>query len=125
MPTIDPVRAESMRRIYREYAEGTSPCEIAASLNRDCEPPPRDSTWAMTAIYGKKKHGIGILSNSKYIGRQMRNRSRWIKHPYTGLRIRQERPESEWITPTNPSWRSSTGSFGRLYSAVSGALVGI
>jgi hypothetical protein len=30
------------------------------------------------------------------------NRSKWIKHPETGHRVRQERPQSEWIVSKHP-----------------------
>ena len=99
---IDDAQAAIVRRIFAEYLAGSSPREIAAGLNRDRVPSPRGSTWAMSAIYGDKKRGIGLLSNPLYVGRQVWNRSRWIKHPDTGRRIRQERPPSEWIITEAP-----------------------
>ncbi len=102
MRAIDPTQAAVVRRIFEEYVSGASPREIAANLNRDGVPSSRGSTWAMSAIYGDKKRGIGILSNPIYVGRQIWNRSRWVKHPDTGRRIRQERPESEWVVTEHP-----------------------
>lgn len=99
---IDPEQADIVRRIYREYLAGHSPRQIAADLNRDGIPSPRGSTWAVSAIYGDRKRGIGILANPIYAGRQIWNRSEWIKHPDTGRRIRRDRPESEWITREIP-----------------------
>ena len=99
---IDVAQAAVVRRIFAEYVHGASPREIAAGLNQDRVPSSRGGTWAMSAIYGDKKRGIGILSNPIYIGRQIWNRSRWVKHPDTGRRIRQERPESEWVTTDHP-----------------------
>lgn len=60
-------------------------------------PSPRGKTWAVSAIHGDSRRGIGILANPIYCGRQVWNRSRWIKHPDTGRRLRKERQESEWI----------------------------
>ncbi|TAA24075.1 recombinase family protein [Pseudoxanthomonas winnipegensis] len=99
---IDPEQAAAVRRIFAEYLAGSSPREIAAGLTRDDVPSARGGTWAMTAIYGDKRRGIGILSNPIYAGRQVWNRSRWIKHPDTGRRVRQERPESEWVITEHP-----------------------
>lgn len=93
---IDPSQAAVVRRIFADYLAGHSPREIASRLNSEGIPSARGGTWAMSAIRGDKR-GIGILSNALYSGRQIWNRSRWIKHPTTGRRIRKERPESEWI----------------------------
>src|SRR5690606_33915406 len=99
---IDPDQAAIVRRIFTEYAAGESPRTIAAALNRDRGPSARGITWALTAIRGDIKRGVGILANPIYVGRQVWNRSRWVKHPDTGRRIRQERPESEWIVTETP-----------------------
>lgn len=93
---VDEFQAQIVRRIFAEYIEGRSPRQIAAGLNADRIPSARGSTWAMSAIRGDKR-GIGILSNELYAGRQIWNRSRWVKHPDTGRRLRKERPQSEWI----------------------------
>lgn len=99
---IDDAQAETVRRIYAEFIAGSSPRTIAAGLNRDGIPPPRGTTWAMTAIRADLRRGIGILANEIYIGRQVWNRSRWVKHPESGRRVRQERPASEWVTTDHP-----------------------
>ncbi len=99
---VDEGQAAVVRRIYSEYLGGRSPREIAARLNADRVPSPRGGTWAFTAIYGDERRGIGILANPIYIGRQVWNRSRWVKHPETGRRVRQERPEAEWIITQHP-----------------------
>ncbi|WP_425502385.1 recombinase family protein [Pseudoxanthomonas taiwanensis] len=99
---IDPDQAAVVRRIFQEYLAGRSPREIAAGLNREHVPSPRGGAWAMSAIYGDTRRGIGILANPIYAGRQIWNRSRWIKHPDTGKRVRQERPPQEWIISEHP-----------------------
>ncbi|WP_425493171.1 recombinase family protein [Dyella lutea] len=95
---IDEAQAAVVRRIYAEYIDGRSPREIAAALNSERVRSPRGGQWAMSVIYGDVRRGIGILANPIYIGRQVWNRSHWVKHPETGRRVRKERPESEWIT---------------------------
>jgi site-specific DNA recombinase len=99
--TIDEAQAAVVRRIYADYVAGASPRAIAFALNRESVPPPRGRTWCVSAIYGDRARGIGILANPIYAGRQIWNRSRWVKHPDTGRRLRQERPESEWIITTH------------------------
>ncbi|GAA5075679.1 recombinase family protein [Lysobacter panacisoli] len=99
---IDEAQANVVRRIFAEFIDGLSPRAIAAGLNRDGIPSSRGSSWAMTAIHGDLRRGIGILANPIYVGRQVWNRSRWIKHPDTGRRVRQERPCEEWVTTEHP-----------------------
>lgn len=102
---IDPERAAIVRRIYAEYLAGASPRAIAAGLNRDGVPTARKqgaATWCMSAIYGDTKRGIGILANPIYVGQQVWNRSRMVKHPDTGRRLRKERPRSEWVITEQP-----------------------
>lgn len=95
-------QAEIVRRIYDEYAAGKSSREIASRLNANDIKSARNKMWATSAIFGDTRRGIGILANPIYVGRQIWNRSKWIKHPDTGHRIRRERPSSEWITAEHP-----------------------
>lgn len=99
---IVPAEAEVVRRIFNDFTAGTTPRQIAHALNAEHVPSARGSTWAATAIRGDARRGIGILANPIYAGRQIWNRSRWVKHPDTGRRVRQERPESEWIIQERP-----------------------
>lgn len=95
-------QAEVVRRIAGEYLAGQSPRQIALALNAEAVPSPRGGTWVASAIYGDARRGIGILANPIYAGRQVWNRSRWVKHPDTGRRVRQERPAAEWVTVDKP-----------------------
>jgi site-specific DNA recombinase len=99
---VDKVQAEIVRRIYSEYLAGASPRQIAAGLNRDRVTSPRGGQWAMSVIYGDVRRGIGILANPIYAGRQIWNKSHWTKHPDTGRKVRQERPQSEWTITEHP-----------------------
>jgi hypothetical protein len=67
-PVIDPVAADVVRRIFQMYADGSSPKQIAASLNEQGVPGPRGSRWRDTAIRGHVGRGTGILNNPLYIG---------------------------------------------------------
>lgn len=99
---IDEAQANVVRRIFAGYLSGLTARELAAALNRDGIPSPRNSTWAMSAIHGDTRRGIGILANPIYAGQQVWNRSRWVKHPDTGRRVRQERDASEHVTTLHP-----------------------
>ena len=95
-------QANTVRRIFADYIAGQSARSIAVALNQEGVPSPRGSTWAVSAIYGDVKRGIGILANPIYVGTQTWNRSQWIKHPDTGRRVRRERPPEEWVTVEHP-----------------------
>lgn len=99
---IDAGEAAVVRRIFDDFIAGKSPREIAKALNAEGVPSPRGGTWSLNAIRGDHRRGIGILANPIYAGRQIWNRSRWVKHPETGRRVRQERPESEWVVTECP-----------------------
>ncbi|QJQ03929.1 recombinase family protein [Herbaspirillum rubrisubalbicans Os34] len=91
--------------IFEQYAAGNSVQRIAHELNNQGVPSPRDSTWAVSAIYGSPVKGSGILNNSMYVGQYVWNRSQWIKDPDTGRRQRTERPREEWQTASLPELR--------------------
>jgi site-specific DNA recombinase len=106
--------AAIVRRIFVLYAEGWSPKRIAEKLNREGVPSPgsswsrmtrRRGGWAPSSISGDPKRGIGILNNEIYVGRDIWNRSKWIKDPDSGLRKSIQRPRSEWIVHAAPELR--------------------
>ena len=112
---VEPKQADTVRRIFEWYAAGFSPLWIADELNRLKVPAPganwqrrtrrRDGIWLMTAIAGDARKGVGILNNDLYRGVYVWNRSQWVRDPETHKRVRQERPESEWITQKMPHLR--------------------
>ena len=103
---IDEAEAAVVRRIFAEYVAGRSPRDIAAALNRDGLPAPGGGAWGSSSIRGDRKRGLGILVNPVYAGRQVWNRSEWVRHPdKRKQRIRRERPQSEWIITEHPELR--------------------
>ena len=102
---IDPEQAEIIREIFTRYAAGESQKAIAVDLNRRGIPSPgatwnraerpTDGKWRVSALHA-------ILHNEVYTGRQIWNRSKWIKDPDTGKRTAVERPRSEWIINERP-----------------------
>lgn len=99
---IDVDQARIIRRIFVDYIAGVSARAIAAALNAEGVKSARGEAWCVSAIYGDRRRGIGILANPIYCGRQIWNRSRFVKHPDSGRRLRKERPESEWIITEKP-----------------------
>ncbi|MEZ2417670.1 recombinase family protein [Luteibacter sp. RCC_6_2] len=99
---IDEDQAAVVRRIYAEYIAGASPREIVTGLNRDKIPSSRGGDWYVSAVFPDRKRGIGILANPIYAGRQIWNRSHFVKHPDSGRRLRQSRPETEWVITERP-----------------------
>jgi hypothetical protein len=87
--------ANVVRQIFADYVGGSSPRDIAASLNRSGIKPPRGATWNASTINGNLQRGAGLLLNEIYIGRIVWNRVRMIKGPSTG------RPSRGRIRRTN------------------------
>ncbi|TPL02169.1 recombinase family protein [Mesorhizobium sp. B2-4-16] len=98
--------AEVIRRVFREYADGLSPRQIAYGLNKDRIAPPRDGArWNASTIVGSAKRANGILHNSLYVGVRVWNRVTMIKDPDTGRRVSRPNPESEWKRVDVPELR--------------------
>ena len=93
---IDEAQAAIVRRIFEEYAAGTSARAIAHRLNAEQIPSPRGGTWAVSALVGDRKRGAGLLNSEIYAGRLVWNRRQWLKDPETGKRRYVDRPREEW-----------------------------
>jgi site-specific DNA recombinase len=76
--------AAVIRRIFEEFALGRSARTIAAGLNRDGIPSPRDKAWGAATINGSRSRGSGISYNAAYIGQLTYNRTTFSKNPDTG-----------------------------------------
>lgn len=85
--TIDPGEAEIITWIFRQYANGLSPNQIADDLNAQGISGPRGRSWQATAIRGHRSRGSGILNNQAYIGRIVFNRLAYRKNPSTERRV--------------------------------------
>ena len=103
--SVDPDQAEVIQRIFREYASGVSPREIAKRLNSDGVPGPRGKTWKDTTIRGQRDRGTGVLNNSAYIGNLTYGRTEYKKDPRTGKRVARPQPEDKWIVTLVPDLR--------------------
>ena len=81
-----------VRRIFKEFAGGLSPREIAKRLNKEKIKAPDCRFWNDTTIRGQRDRGTGILNNPIYIDRLEWNRTSYVKNPRTGKRIARVNP---------------------------------
>jgi hypothetical protein len=102
---IVPAEAETIRRIFRDYAAGMSPKAAARRLNAECCPGPGGASWNPSTIHGNPARGTGILNNELYVGRLVWNRLRYVKDPDSGRRVSRPNPPSEWVTSAVPELR--------------------
>lgn len=94
--TIVEEEAETIRLIYKLYADGHSPRAIAGILNARGIAPPRGTKWNASTINGSRQRGNGILGNGLYRGELIWNKVRMLKDPETGKRISRPNPPSQW-----------------------------
>jgi site-specific DNA recombinase len=103
---IKPDEAVIVVRIFKMFAKGMAPKKIAAQLNADGIPAPRDGGkghklirgWGHTAI----RH---VLRNENYIGNWTWNRHRFVQIPGTNGHRHFPRPESEHVRTELPDLR--------------------
>src|ERR1700722_16165881 len=102
---IDPAQAAVVLRIFKAYADGHSPRDIANELNRDgvpCARPKRQERrtagWDFSAISGNRNRGIGILNNAMYRGERIYNRLRSVRSAAdSDDRKYFQNAESDWV----------------------------
>jgi len=102
---VNEVQAQTIRRIFQEYADGLSPAEIAKRLNKDRVPSPFGMEWGRSTIAGDYRRSTGILNNEFYIGQILWNRHRYIPNPDTGKRVPRYNPRSLWVRQPAPQLR--------------------
>lgn len=102
---IVPHEAECVRRIFRDYAAGKSPRQIAIDLNAENVPSPKGGRWSDIAIRGHYAIQSGILNNSLYVGKLVWNRRRDVRDPDTGRVRHRVNPQSEWVYAEAPHLR--------------------
>jgi site-specific DNA recombinase len=99
--------AKIIRRIFKEYAEGSSPRHIAAELTRDGIPAPsgRREWNHQTLMSGGGKAKGGILGNTLYVGTLVWGQHIRRKNPDTNVEIRIPRPKEEHMVVDVPRLR--------------------
>lgn len=102
---IDEHQASVIRRIFKAFAEGTTPGAIADMLNRDGVSGPVGRSWKATPIRGHRIRGTGIINNGLYRGILVWNRQSFVKDPLTGKRQARMNPQTEWVMKEVPALR--------------------
>jgi DNA invertase Pin-like site-specific DNA recombinase len=102
---INEAEAALVRRIFKDFAAGQSPRQIAKALNAKAIPGPQGKVWTDTTIRGHASRGTGLLNNEMYIGRLVWNRLRYVKDPSTGKRVSRPNPPADWIIQEVPDLR--------------------
>ncbi len=103
--TVNEVEAGIVRRVFREFADGTSPRRIARRMNAEGVPGPSGRLWTDSTIRGHVKRGTGLINNELYVGRLVWNRLRYVKNPETGKRVSRINPREDWIVTEVPELR--------------------
>ena len=91
---IDESEALNVRQVFRDYADGKTPEEIAKNLNTGNISGPGGRPWSNTTIRGQSGRGTGLLNNTLYRGILEWNRCSYVKNPRTGKRVAQPNPEN-------------------------------
>ncbi len=90
--SINPDEAEIVKKIFREFADGSSIQRVAIMLNEEKVPTKRNMRggWNVSTI-------STILNNQKYIGVWNWRKYKNVRDPMTGKRKKIARPENEKI----------------------------
>ncbi|MDW9709549.1 recombinase family protein [Sinorhizobium meliloti] len=102
---IDPVKSEIVRWIFKEYADGVSPADIAQKLNDQGVPGVRTKYWRDTTIRGSVSDGTGILNNVLYVGKVIWNKQNYRKNPATERRTSRANNQEQWVFHERPDLR--------------------
>ncbi|WP_234936059.1 recombinase family protein [Agrobacterium rubi] len=102
---IDPAKAEIVRWIFKQYADGVSPADIAQKLNDQGVPGARTKYWRDTTIPGSVSDGTGILNNVLYVGKMIWNKQNYRKNPTTERRTSRANDQDQWVYNERPDLR--------------------
>lgn len=83
---INEEKAEVVRRIFEDFANGLAPAKIAEALNAEGVSGPSGGLWQSSTIRGNTKRQTGILRNRAYIGQIVYGQMQFRKDPKTGKR---------------------------------------
>jgi len=107
--TINLDQAKIVRRIFKEYADGVSPREIAIGLTRDNIPTPHGAThWNHQTFIGARLgagHRRGLLGNRLYIGEIIWNARHTVRDPETGTTSKRQSADAERVIVSVPQLR--------------------
>ncbi len=100
---VDETQARIVRRIFSLYASGLSLKAVTKKLNREHIPSPqpregRQQSWAPSSVRV-------ILHNERYRGIVTWSKTKKVRNPQSGKKVRRARPESEWTRVEQPELR--------------------
>ena len=103
IPIIEPDEAETVRRVFKMFADGSSPRQIANLLNEEGLPAPHDNGKGNKGLRGWSHTTIReMLRNERYVGTWRWNERKWISVPGKKQRRAVMRPEHEHIVREYP-----------------------
>ena len=102
---INTEEAETVRRVFKLFANGKSPAAIANLLNAEQVSGPAGRPWSDTTIRGHATRRTGILRNHLYQGKLVWNKQRYVRDPDTGRRLARVNPQSQWVSHDVPELR--------------------
>ncbi|MFH1374370.1 MAG: recombinase family protein [bacterium] len=94
--TIYQEQARIVQEIFNLSKSGFGCRSIAESLNQRKVPSPHASVAGRSGYWGRGTV-YSILHQRKYLGDWTWNKSKWLNRTQSGKRIKQKRPESEWV----------------------------
>ena len=97
---VNEEQAAVIRRIYEEFAAGSSARSIVTALNAESIPSPRGKAWGTNTINGSRSRSSGILYNELYTGRLVYNCTTFSKDPETGRRVSRPLPTADQVQTT-------------------------
>jgi DNA invertase Pin-like site-specific DNA recombinase len=101
---INLAEAAVVVRIFQLYVAGLGCRAIATSLNAEGVPSPLKGQSKMRRLWTTFTIST-IVSNEKYRGVHVWNRTKTIRNPRTHRREQRPRPKSEWEQVDVPAWR--------------------
>jgi site-specific DNA recombinase len=103
---INREQAKIVVRVFKEYAAGKSPRQIAADLMADKIPSPSGAAhWNFQSIVGGAGKKRGMIHNQLYVGVYLKNRFVNVKNPSTGKVITRAADPDDLITAQVPHLR--------------------
>ena len=95
---VDGEPAQTIRQIFAWYTEGVSMPGIADRLKQAGIPAPRGTRWTKNAL-------SRILTNERYLGRQIWGQHTSVRRPGTNRRVQRRRPRGDWHVVERPELR--------------------
>ncbi|WP_166304210.1 recombinase family protein [Bradyrhizobium sp. 2S1] len=105
---INETEAAIVRRIFTEYASGSTPRQIVKALKSDGIPSPTGAAvWNYQGICGSDggSTGMGMLHREIYRGKIVRNRIRYVKNPDDGRRLARRADPDDLLMVDAPQLR--------------------